>query len=128
MKLQSEEGKALHVLVVEDETVLNTLVCEALREGGFDVTGVGDAHQAMHYLERHAPRVSLLVTDVRMPGELDGLELGYFVTQLWPHIPILTMSGDIGDSERHPVGPFLAKPFAIESLLCSATRLIAKVH
>ncbi|MBD1552655.1 response regulator [Pseudomonas typographi] len=125
LKLHSDGG-ALHVLVVEDEILLNCVVCEAFREEGFVVTGVNDANEAMHFLQDHPGEVNLLVTDVRMPGEMDGLELGHFVAQWWPHIPVLTMSGYAGDRDRHPVGPFLAKPFALESLLYSATRLVAK--
>ncbi|MFF7708569.1 response regulator [Pseudomonas sp. NPDC007930] len=126
-KVLSENGTQVpHVLVVEDEILLNCVVCEAFRDEGFAVTGVNDANEAMHLLEDLGGQVSLMVTDVRMPGELDGLELGYFVSQLWPHIPVLTMSGYPGDNERHPVGPFLAKPFAIESLLYAASRLLAE--
>lgn len=114
-----------HVLVVEDEILLNIVLCEAFREEGFAVTGVKDADEALQLLQACCGNVDLLVTDVRMPGELDGLELGYFVAELWPTVPVLTVSGYTGDARRRPVGPFLAKPFAIESLMFNANRLLA---
>ncbi|PVZ13777.1 MULTISPECIES: response regulator [unclassified Pseudomonas] len=121
-----EHSQPPHVLVVEDEILLNTVLCEAFREEGFKVSGVNDANEALQLLKACSGKVDLLVTDVRMPGELDGLELGWFVAELWPAVPVLTVSGYTGDARRRPVGPFLAKPFAIESLMFNANRLMAR--
>ena len=59
------------VLVVEDEGIIRMFAAGALQDAGYQVLEAQDAAEPLEILARN-PEISLLVTDVRMPGELDG--------------------------------------------------------
>ena len=68
------QGSASTILVVEDEVLIRLHVAEELREAGFPVLEAADAGEALAILG-HVDGVELIATDLRMPGELDGLAL-----------------------------------------------------
>lgn len=108
------------VLVVEDEPTVREFVQEVLEfDGGFRTHLVENADMAAEYLELHADDVSLLLTDVRMPGSMDGIGLASFVSDKWPRMPIVVMSGYISPGSKelpHDVR-FIAKPWTVTQLL-----------
>ena len=61
------------ILVVEDEVGIREFIADALMDEGHDVTCAPDAMAGMHELQRHA--FDLMITDLRMPGALDGMDL-----------------------------------------------------
>ena len=108
------------VLIVEDEPMIRDFVQEILEfEGGFRTESVENADQAVEYLESHAHEVSLLLTDVRMPGSMDGIALANWVAGKWPAMPIVVMSGHgtPGSDQLPPDVLFIAKPWTISQLL-----------
>jgi DNA-binding NtrC family response regulator len=108
------------VLVVEDEPTVREFVQEVLEfDGGFRTHLVENADKAAEYLEEHADEVSLLLTDVRMPGSMDGIGLASLVSDKWPRMPIVVMSGYISPGSKelpHDVR-FIAKPWTVSQLL-----------
>ena len=81
------------VLLAEDATLVRMVAAEMLREeGSFKVIEAADADQALTVLEAKT-NVRALVTDVEMPGSLDGFTLARLVRQAWPHIGIVVTSG-----------------------------------
>lgn len=108
------------VLIVEDEPTIRDFVQEILEfEGGFRTESVENADQAVEYLQNHADEVSLLLTDVRMPGSMDGIALANWVAGKWPAMPIVVMSGHgtPGSDQLPPHVEFIAKPWTITQLL-----------
>ncbi|MGV6395243.1 response regulator [Pseudomonas caspiana] len=108
------------VLIVEDEPMIRDFVQEILEfEGGFRTESVENADQALEYLQNHANEVSLLLTDVRMPGSMDGIALANLVAAKWPAMPIVVMSGHgtPGSDQLPPDVLFIAKPWTITQLL-----------
>ncbi len=107
------------VLVVEDEPTVRDFVKEILElECGFSTHLVGTADEAAEYLELYADDISLLLTDVRMPGNRDGIDLANHVAETWPQMPILVMSGfSPGNRKLPPDVRFIAKPWTISQLL-----------
>ena len=108
------------VLIVEDEPMIRDFVQEILEfEGGFRTESVENADQALEYLQNHAHDVSLLLTDVRMPGSMDGIALANLVACKWPAMPIVVMSGHgtPGSDQLPPDVLFIAKPWTITQLL-----------
>lgn len=108
------------VLIVEDEPMIRDFVQEILEfEGGFRTESVENADQALEYLQAHADQVSLLLTDVRMPGTMDGIALANLVAAQWPSMPIVVMSGHgTPGSDQLPQDVlFIAKPWTITQLL-----------
>jgi CheY-like chemotaxis protein len=79
------------VLFVEDEALVRLDVADALRLAGYKVVEAGDADEAIAIL-KSGFRIDLLVTDVKMPGSRDGLELAEVVRQLFPEVRIVVTS------------------------------------
>jgi DNA-binding NtrC family response regulator len=124
---ESSEHKDL-VLIVEDEPMIQDFVQEILEfEGGFRTQSVGNADEAMLYLGEHADDVSLLLTDVRMPGTMDGIALANLVAGKWPKMPIVVMSGHgtPGSDQLPPDVLFIAKPWTITQLLDGVCNTLA---
>ena len=108
------------ILIVEDEPMIRDFVQEILEfEGGFRTESVENADQALEYLEKYAGDVSLLLTDVRMPGSMDGIALANKVATKWSGMPIVVMSGHgtPGSDQLPPDILFIAKPWTISQLL-----------
>jgi DNA-binding response OmpR family regulator len=81
------------ILVVEDEVLFRLSVAENLRESGFVVIEASRAEEAMTLLETRSRPVDLLLTDLGMPGAMDGLGLARWVRAKFPEIPIIILSG-----------------------------------
>ena len=107
------------ILVVEDDPLILEFLCEILQEEGFKVEPQTSADAAKLYLEEHAPDVALLLTDITMPGEINGAGLANLVGERWPDKPVMVMSGyetPETSGVKHPVA-FIKKPWAIGQLL-----------
>jgi CheY-like chemotaxis protein len=100
------------VLVVEDESLISMLVEEALQDAGHTVVTAANAAAAIVKLETD-PTISLVFTDVNMPGEMDGLKLAAYVRNRWPPVHIVIASGKRRPAEHEMPGGsvFLAKPY-----------------
>lgn len=83
------------VLVVDDEPVIRAVLCEFLRDCGFQPLAVASADEAVRLLERRVA-IDLVFSDVRMPGELDGYGLARWILENRPELPILLATGDLG--------------------------------
>jgi CheY-like chemotaxis protein len=64
----------LVVLVVEDEPLVRMIIVDTLADAGFEVLQASDAHEALRLFEAKA-EVAVVLTDIDMPGGMDGLEL-----------------------------------------------------
>jgi len=107
------------ILVVEDDPLILEFLCEILQEEGFVVEPQSSADAASQYLEKHATRVRMLLTDITMPGTLNGADLANQFGDRWPEKPIMIMSGfetPASSGVRHAVS-FIKKPWAIGQLL-----------
>src|SRR5688572_12038312 len=91
------------VLVVEDEMVLRMRAVDIVEDAGFTAIQAIDADQALSILEARSD-ISLLFTDIQMPGSMDGLKLAHAVRHRWPDIKIILVSGQVRpSSEERPV-------------------------
>ncbi len=79
------------ILVVDDETALLVFAEQILKSWGYTVHTAGSAHDALAILQQ--TKVDLLFTDVVMPGDISGYELGTRALQLQPDLKILITSG-----------------------------------
>jgi NO-binding membrane sensor protein with MHYT domain/nitrogen-specific signal transduction histidine kinase/CheY-like chemotaxis protein len=84
-------GGSERILVVEDEDAVRDIVGEQLRSLGYDVKLAADAEQALALLRSH--RFNLVLTDVVMPGRLNGKGLADEVERSWPGTRVVFMSG-----------------------------------
>lgn len=104
------------ILLVEDEPLLRELTRDDLADEGHDVTVAADADEALDLLDTAA--FDLLVTDIRMPGRIDGWELARLARWRFPELAVIYISGYSPETSE-PVrgGRYLRKPFRREDLL-----------
>jgi two-component system, response regulator PdtaR len=116
----------LVVLVVEDDFLLRTLAVEVVEEAGFVALEARDADEAVALLESRAD-ISLLFTDIDMPGSMDGLKLAHAVRGRWPPIKILVVSGKVRlePSQLPSNGRFVPKPYRVEAMVEELRSLVA---
>jgi DNA-binding NtrC family response regulator len=112
------------VLIVDDDALMAVMMSQAFAEEGYEPLVAQNADKALEVLAVAAQRIQLIVTDIMMPGSMDGLELGHLVAERFAHIPVITMTGYSTEGRQEAVGPTLQKPFAIEHLMLVARRII----
>lgn len=100
-------------ILAEDEAILRIAAADMLEEFGFQVIETCTATDALRKLES-INCVSLLYTDVRMPGVMDGCDLAHACAERWPRIRIIICSGCApSETARLPQSAhFIAKPCA----------------
>ncbi|OAF13935.1 transcriptional regulator [Bradyrhizobium neotropicale] len=115
------------VLVVEDEELLQDIVHDALKEGGFDLTAVASGHEAVTMIDSGVVVYSALVTDVVLGGQMRGWDIARLVRQIDPSFPIVYMTGAAADEWAHegvPNSILLTKPFAPAQLVAALSQLL----
>ena len=114
------------LLIVEDEPLLRVLIMDILVDHGYRILEAGNANEAIELLNAGAD-VQVLLTDVRMPGALDGIELARRVAHIRPEIKILIMSAWIFPrAGAVPQGArFIAKPYLPTALISEIEELLA---
>ena len=113
------------VLVVEDEMVLRMRAVDIVEDAGFVPIEAVSADQAIEILESRDD-ISLLFTDIQMPGSMDGLKLAHAAHARWPHIKIILVSGQIAvtDAERPSDSKFFPKPLEIQQMILELQEMI----
>ncbi len=111
----------LTILLIEDEPLIRMATAAMLEDGGNSVLEADDAESALCMLEAHA-EIDVVITDVQMPGKIDGLALVEVVRRDYPHVRSLVTSGRscLQDAKKCGATGFLAKPYtalAIHSAL-----------
>ncbi|WP_439155147.1 PAS domain-containing protein [Yoonia sp.] len=118
-------GKGELVLMVEDSDALLRINRARLARLGYKVITAGTAAEAVQILEKDEP-VSLVFSDVSMPGEMSGFGLAAWLSENRPDIRILLTSGysqSVADTQGHP--KLLAKPYTINTLAVSLRDALA---
>lgn len=104
-------SQRVKVLLVEDEWFIRCNVAEELREAGLEVVEASTADDAMDYISS-GERIDALITDIRMPGTLDGLQLAGKLRAMQPMLLILVASASVElESAASRVGRFISKPY-----------------
>jgi DNA-binding response OmpR family regulator len=111
------------IMIVEDEFLIRLTLAEALSDEGFEVIQAATADEALAAL-RDNPDIALLLTDIQLPGRLNGVELVRTVRQQVPRLPVIFMTGRPDSLTRNATAPgdvFIAKPY-LPSQVCAAVR------
>jgi two-component system, response regulator PdtaR len=101
------------VLVVEDDTIVRMMAVATLADAGFTVLEAEHADSALAVLRARATDIHALFTDVRMPGNMDGIMLAHETKRCWPWIGLLITSGytPYGRAAMPSGSRFLQKPY-----------------
>ena len=124
---RAEQGET--VLVVDDEPTIRMLVAEVLEELGYTAIEVGDGAAGLQVLQSGA-RVDLLVTDVGLPGGMNGRQLADAGRVLRPGLKVLFITGYaenavLGSGHLEPGMHVLSKPFQMDRLASRIRELIS---
>ncbi|MCW8278413.1 response regulator [Pseudomonas sp. PCH199] len=104
------------VLVVEDDEIMRSLMADAISLLGVSVTECATADEAIPILEGPASIV-LVITDIFMPGSMNGLELAKMIWARWPDLPVIVTSGHRSVLDGLPTNAmFLSKPWTTDLL------------
>jgi CheY-like chemotaxis protein len=117
------------VLVVEDEQTVRDLAVRILADAGYRVHGAPSPQEAIRIAEETAGPLDLLLTDVVMPGGINGVDLANRLVVTRPRLEVLYMSGYTEEAVIRfgvPQGEarFLAKPFLPDELLAKVADLL----
>jgi DNA-binding response OmpR family regulator len=98
------------VLLVEDDPLIREFVVEALRDAGYHVIHASTVEEALDWCKRHV--VDVLVTDVRLPGNIDGWQIAERCRESDPELPVIYATGYSPTAPRPvPGSRIVKKPF-----------------
>ena len=117
------------VLVIEDDHLIQTMVEEALADGGFESAITASGEEAITLL-RDGSQYRAVVTDINLTGRLDGWEVARAARKTDRTMPVIYMTGTHGEewaSMGVPNSVILAKPFAPAQLVTAISNLLNTV-
>jgi len=127
MNMENPDQNAPVVLLVDDEASALMAVSEWLRDEGYSVIEATCAAEARLVLNRLPRQVSVMVTDVVMPGDMDGIELADWTREHHPEIKVVLISGWIGRRDTSVHHELISKPYKL-SYLADRVRELAVYH
>jgi CheY-like chemotaxis protein len=115
------------VLVVEDDVLQRMFLADEMRRAGYNVLEAASAHEAIAILGAGA-RVDLMITDIDMPGAMDGLALASFVRNEHSTILVVIASGHSAHLRQQstPVHAIFTKPYDFSAMAAAVRRLIGE--
>ena len=123
-------GQGSRILLAEDEPQVAKVMCRALELDGHSVTIAASGDEAAHLFEDQGP-FEMLVTDIVMPGKLQGPDLAEKLRSQCPDLPVLFLSGyapsTLADQGIRPGDLRLMKPVARASLAHAVAQTLASV-
>ena len=115
------------ILIIEDDQNIQAVLDQALDEAGFAVALADSGEEAVTLLNGKAAPYRALVTDVNLPGSIDGWQLARAVREVDPEFPIIYMTGAAAEqwaSQGVPNSILLTKPFAPAQLITAVSQLL----
>lgn len=105
------------ILLIEDEGLIRMATAAMLEDAGYHVLEAMNADEALVTLEA-GNEIDIVITDVQMPGKIDGLELVEIIASKYPRIPSLVTSGRASLQEARDCGArkFLTKPYTASAI------------
>jgi CheY-like chemotaxis protein len=111
--------EASRILVVDDEWIIRALIAQSLRDAGYDVAEAENGDIAARLLD--SGQFNVLVTDIHMPGQLDGVALAERVRRQMPNLWVVFVTGRPDVIRRVIDGGLgdavLSKPFQPEEVV-----------
>jgi PAS domain S-box-containing protein len=123
-----QQGPARRVLLVEDDASVGEMVEAMLEDLGHHVLRAEAAAPALILLEGQG-RIDLMLTDLIMPGGMNGVELAHAAVALRPGLPVILTSGYTGETLGAAAGapwPLLTKPYPAETLAAVIEAVMGK--
>lgn len=115
-----------YALAVDDEVIIRIDATQILEDAGFRCLDAASGEEALEILTAKSEQITVLFTDVDMPGSVDGFALARHVADHWPHIEIIVSSGRVQPAEGDlpSKAAFVAKPFSADMIHREFRRLL----
>ena len=107
------------LVVVEDEVLVRMMLADQLREAGYRVVEASDADEALELLQHDALDVKVVISDVQMPGSMDGIELARVIRSKYPFPRFSLCRGITGPSKGLTMMVFFRSPTTPRPSLCA---------
>jgi DNA-binding response OmpR family regulator len=119
------------ILLVDDEDLIREILAGELGFHGFEVCEAETGDRAVHMIKNPPKVFSLLITDIHMPGNTNGIEVGRVMRRHHPRLPIIYTTGRPDSFNAiGPLGPkevLVAKPFSTTEIVDVVRRLLTAV-
>jgi CheY-like chemotaxis protein len=116
------------ILLVEDDQTIQSVIEEALSDGGFEITIASSGEQAVELMGAANPQFRAVVTDINLGRDrMDGWDVARHARESKPDMPIIYMTGDSADewtSKGVPNSILITKPFAPVQLVTALAQLL----
>jgi CheY-like chemotaxis protein len=112
------------VLLVEDNDALREATAALLSSYGCEVVACAGARAAMKLIDT-APGFDVVLTDVLMPGDMDGIALANHLRQILPQLPVVLITGHPGEARPPPGFHLIRKPCTPETLVHAIEQAMA---
>jgi DNA-binding response OmpR family regulator len=115
------------ILVIEDDDSIQTLVEDALSDGGFEPAIAPSGEEAVTLLKGRIGNYRALVTDISLRGKIDGWEVARQAREIDPEFPVVYISGGSAaewPSKGVPNSVMVPKPFAPAQLVTAISNLL----
>ncbi len=115
------------VFVVEDEDLIQTILEEALTEGGFNVVLAKSGEDAIAMLDKDGADYGALITDINLGGTLTGWDVARHAREINDKLPVIYMTGASAHdwaSKGVPNSQLMPKPFAVAQVVTAVAQLI----
>jgi DNA-binding NtrC family response regulator len=122
--LDAPKPDARFALVVEDDPEVRGLAESLLEETELSVIGCETAERALAVLRKYGGDIALVFADIRLAGQMDGIQLANAVATLWPRARLVITSGVAPErcSEIPDGAVFIPKPWRALDVLAEAGR------
>src|SRR5215207_8961709 len=125
--VENVDARPATVLLVEDDVLLRLWIADELRREGFSVVEASHADEAMLILNSSVD-LDLVMTDVRMPGSMDGLQLAALIRTRWPDLKLIVASGEPAGPAMLVADAFLPKPLDAANVIARIRNLLGATH
>jgi CheY-like chemotaxis protein len=114
-------------LVVEDEVLIRLHLAEELRDAGYTVIEAASGDEAMTLLSS-VDDIGLVLTDIRMPGNVDGTALAAWTRVKFPSVKIVLLSTEVHRGLVQEFDACFSKPVRLDDLLRALQKLLPQAE
>lgn len=111
------------ILLVEDDVLVRLATAELLRDEGYVVLEAVNGGEALALIETGHP-LDLVITDIRMPGGIDGVQLSMEVKTMRVNLPVMLFSSHLPHDRAAAGDAFLQKPYRPEDLFALVNKMV----